>query len=335
MLKKMSLAIASVLLATTAYAADITGAGSTFAFPIVSKWSDTYKKESGNQVNYQSIGSGAGIKQIQSKTVTFGATDMPLGLEDLLKYRFVQWPEIMGGIVLAINVEGVKSGELVLDGPTIADIYLGKIKKWNDTAIAKLNPTVKLPDAAITVVRRSDGSGTSFNFTNYLSKVSASWKSGPGEGAAIEWPVGIGAKGNDGVAANVQQSKNSIGYVEYAFAKQNNLTTTKMINAAGKTVEPSVKSFSSAAAKADWHSVPGFGVILTNQLGDDSWPLTAATFVLMYSEPTDTVASRAAIAFFNWAFDNGNKSAEDLDYIPMPANVVKEIKNTVWTTIKH
>ena len=335
MLKKMALTLMSVVISTAAYAADITGAGSTFAFPIVSKWSDSYKTSTGNQVNYQSIGSGAGIKQIQAKTVTFGATDMPLGLEDLLKYRFVQWPEIMGGIVLAINVEGVKSGDLTLDGTTIANIYLGKIKKWNDTAIAKLNPAVKLPDAPITVVRRSDGSGTSFNFTNYLSKVSADWKNGPGEGAAIEWPVGIGAKGNDGVASNVQQSKNSIGYVEYAYAKQNKLTTTKMINAAGKTVEPTVKSFSSAAAKADWNSVPGFGVVLTNQLGDDSWPLTAATFVLMYSEPSDTTASRDAIAFFNWAFENGNKSAEELDYIPMPANVVKEIKNTVWTMIKH
>ena len=331
----MTLAIAGIVLATSVHAAEITGAGSTFAFPIVSKWSDSYKTATGNQVNYQSIGSGAGIKQIQAKTVTFGATDMPLGLEDLLKYRFVQWPEIMGGIVLAINVEGVKSGELTLDGTTIANIYLGKIKKWNDAAITKLNPAVSLPDAPITVVRRSDGSGTSFNFTNYLSKVSADWKNGPGEGAAIEWPVGIGAKGNDGVASNVQQSKNSIGYVEYAYAKQNKLTTTKMINAAGKTVEPTVKSFSSAAAKADWNSVPGFGVVLTNQLGDDSWPLTAATFVLMYSEPSDTTASRDAIAFFNWAFENGNKSAEELDYIPMPANVVKEIKNTVWTTIKH
>ena len=335
MLKKMTLAITSLMIATTVQAADITGAGSTFAYPIFSKWAESYKTTTGNQVNYQSIGSGAGIKQIQAKTVTFGATDMPLGLEDLLQYRFVQWPEIMGGIVLAINVEGIKSGELVLDGNTIANIYLGKIKKWNDTAIAKLNSAVKLPDVPITVVRRSDGSGTTFNFTNYLSKVSADWKNGPGEGAAVEWPVGIGAKGNDGVASNVQQSKNSIGYVEYAYAKQNKLTTTKMINAAGKTVEASAKTFSSAAAKADWHSVPGFGVVLTNQLGDDSWPLTAATFVLMYSEPSDTSASRAAIAFFNWTFENGNKSAEELDYIPMPANVVKEIKTNVWSMIKH
>jgi len=335
MLKKMTLAIASLVLATTVHAAEITGAGATFPYPVYSKWADSYKAATGNTINYQSIGSGAGIKQIQAKTVVFGATDMPLVLEDLLKDRFVQWPEVIGGIVMAVNVEGVSSNELVLSGNLVADIYMGKIKKWDDAAIAKLNPTVKLPSTAITVVRRSDGSGTTFNFTNYLSKVSADWKKAVGEGSAVEWPVGIGAKGNDGVAGNVQQTKNSIGYVEYAYAKQNKLTTTKMVNAAGKVVEPTVKSFSSAAAKADWNSVPGFGVILTNQLGDDSWPITAATFILMYSEPTDTAASRAAIAFFNWAFDNGNKTAEDLDYIPMPANVVREIKNTVWTTIKH
>ena len=335
MLKKMTLAIASLVLATTVHAAEITGAGATFPYPVYSKWADSYKAATGNTINYQSIGSGAGIKQIQAKTVVFGATDMPLGLEDLLKDRFVQWPEVIGGIVMAVNVEGVSSNELVLSGNLVADIYMGKIKKWDDAAIAKLNPTVKLPSTAITVVRRSDGSGTTFNFTSYLSKVSADWKKSIGEGSAVEWPVGIGAKGNDGVAGNVQQTKNSIGYVEYAYAKQNKLTTTKMVNASSKVVEPTVKSFSSAAAKADWNSVPGFGVILTNQLGDDSWPITAATFILMYSEPTDTAASRAAIAFFNWAFDNGNKTAEDLDYIPMPANVVREIKNTVWTTIKH
>ena len=337
MLKKMTLAIASLVLATTVHAAEITGAGATFPYPVYAKWADSYKKETGNTINYQSIGSGAGIKQIQAKTVIFGASDMPLGLEDLLKDRFVQWPEVIGGIVLAVNVEGIQPGELVLTGDLIADIYMGKITRWNDQRIKIINPVAyfKLPDAPITVVRRSDGSGTTFNFTNYLSKVSAEWKMKIGEGSAVEWPVGIGAKGNDGVAGNVQQTKNSIGYVEYAYAKQNKLTTTKMINAAGKTVDPSMKSFSSAAAKADWNSVPGFGVILTNQPGDETWPITAATFILMYSDPKDTVASREAIAFFNWAFEKGNKTAEELDYIPMPANVVKEIKNTVWTTIKH
>jgi phosphate transport system substrate-binding protein len=331
----MTLAIASLMLATSVQAADITGAGATFPYPVYSKWATDYRTASGNQVNYQSIGSGAGIKQIQAKTVVFGATDMPLNLEDLLKDRFAQWPQVIGGIVLAVNVAGVKSNELVLDGNTVADIYLGKIKKWDDAAIAKLNPGIKLPSAAITVVRRSDGSGTTFNFTNYLSKVSADWKKSIGEGSVVEWPVGVGAKGNEGVAGNVQQNTNSIGYVEYAFAKQNNLSTTKLINAAGKTVEPSMKSFSSAAAKADWNSVPGFGVILTNQPGDETWPITAATFILMYTEPKDTSASREAIAFFNWAFENGNKTAESLDYIPMPANVVREIKNTIWLTIKH
>ena len=331
----MTLAIASIVLATTAHAAEITGAGATFPYPVYAKWADTYKKETGNTINYQSIGSGAGIKQIQAKTVIFGATDMPLKLEDLNKDRLVQWPQVIGAVVPVVNLEGIKSNELVLDGVTIANIYLGKIKKWDDAAIAKLNPAVKLPSTAITVVRRSDGSGTTFNFTNYLSKVSEEWKKSIGDGTAIEWPVGVGAKGNEGVAGNVQQTKNSIGYVEYAYAKQNKLTTTKLINAAGKTVEASMKSFSSAAAKADWNSVPGFGVILTNQPGDETWPITAATFILMYTEPKDTAASRDAIAFFNWAFENGNKSAEELDYIPMPANVVKEIKNTIWNMIKH
>lgn len=335
MLKKISIALISMIISTAAYAAEITGAGATFPYPVYSKWANDYKAATGNQVNYQSIGSGAGIKQIQAKTVVFGATDMPLNLEDLLKDRFVQWPEVIGGIVLAVNVEGIKSGELVLDGDTVANIYLGKIKKWDDAAIAKLNPAVKLPSTAITVVRRSDGSGTTFNFTNYLSKVSADWKKAVGEGTAVEWPVGVGAKGNDGVAGNVQQTKNSIGYVEYAYAKQNNLTTTKMINAEGKIVAPESKAFAAAAAKADWHSVPGMGVILTNQQGAESWPITAATFILMYSEPKDTAASREAIKFFNWAFENGNAAAEALDYIPMPANVVKEIKNTVWLMIKH
>jgi phosphate transport system substrate-binding protein len=335
MLRKITLAIASMMLATSAFASDITGAGATFPYPVYSRWATDYKAATGKQVNYQSIGSGAGIKQIQAKTVIFGATDMPLKLEDLLKERYAQWPQVIGGIVLAVNVEGIKSNELVFDGTTIADIYLGKIKKWDDAAIAKLNPGIKLPSTAITVVRRSDGSGTTFNFTNYLSKVSDEWKKSVGEGTAIEWPLGLGAKGNEGVAANVQQTKNSIGYVEYAFAKQNNLSTTKMINAAGKTVEPSMTSFSSAAAKADWKSVPGFGVILTNQPGDETWPITAATFILMHTEPNDAAASRAAIAFFNWTFENGNAAAEKLDYIPMPANVVKEIKNTIWLTIKH
>lgn len=319
---------------TAAMAADITGAGATFPFPIYSKWADAYKKESGNGLNYQSIGSGAGIKQIQAKTVTFGATDAPLTGDDLKKSSLVQWPMVMGGIVPVVNLEGIKPGELVLDGETLANIYLGKIKTWNDPAIAKLNANVKLPSDAITVVRRSDGSGTTFNFTDYLSKVSADWKTKIGSGTAVEWPVGVGAKGNDGVAGNVSQTKNSIGYVEYAYAKQNKLTFADMINAAGKRVAPTTPSFQAAAANADWAKSPGYYQILTNEPGDASWPITAATFILMYADPADKAAAADALKFFGWAFDKGDKMAEDLDYIPMPKPVVELIKKTWANDIK-
>src|SRR3954462_12294617 len=278
---KAIVAAGLVAASTSAFAADITGAGATFPFPIYSKWADAYKKETGNGLNYQSIGSGGGIKQIEAKTVTFGASDMPLKVEQLEKSGLVQWPMVMGAIVPVVNIEGVKPGELVFDGDTLANIYLGKITKWDDLAIKKLNPNVKLPTEAITVVRRSDGSGTTFNFTDYLSKVSADWKSKIGSGTAVEWPVGVGAKGNDGVAGNIGQTKNSIGYVEYAYAKQNKLTYAAMINSAGNKVEPTVEAFQAAASNADW-SVPGYYQILTNQPGDKSWPITAATFILMY-----------------------------------------------------
>ena len=317
-----------------ATAADITGAGATFPFPVYSKWADAYKKETGNGLNYQSIGSGGGIKQIQAKTVTFGASDMPLKAEQLEKDGFVQWPMVMGAIVPVVNLEGVKPGELVFDGATLADIYLGKITKWDDPAIKKLNPKASLPSTAIAVVRRSDGSGTTFNFTNYLSKVSADWKSKVGEGTAVEWPVGVGAKGNEGVSANVSQTKNAIGYVEYAYAKQNKLIYAGMVNSAGKTVQPTVAAFQAAAANADWSKAPGYYVILTNQPGDASWPITAATFILMHKEPTDKTASAEAIKFFKWAFEKGGKMAEDLDYIPMPASVVKQIEKTWSADIK-
>lgn len=319
---------------TTAFAADITGAGSTFIFPVLSKWADAYKKESGNGVNYQSIGSGAGIKQIQAKTVTFGATDAPLKVDQLQKDGFAQWPMIMGGIVPVVNIEGVKSGELVLDGATLADIFVGKITKWDDAAIKKLNPNAKLPSDAISVVHRADGSGTTFNFTNYLSKASANWKSKVGEGTAVEWPVGVGAKGNEGVAGNIAQTKNSIGYVEYAYAKQNKLTYTKMVNKAGKTVEPTNESFQAAASNADWTSAPGYYLILTDQPGDKSWPIVATTFVLMHKEAADKAASQEALKFFKFAFEKGAKSAEELDYIPMPDNVVKLIEKTWSADIK-
>jgi phosphate transport system substrate-binding protein len=331
---KTIVAAGLVAASTSAFAADITGAGSTFVFPILSKWADAYKKESGSGVNYQSIGSGAGIKQIEAKTVTFGASDAPLKQEQLAKDGLVQWPMIMGAIVPVVNIEGIKAGELVLDGPTLADIYLGKVAKWDDPAIKKLNPNLKLPSAAITVVRRSDGSGTTFNFTDYLSKVNAEWKTKAGSGTAVEWPAGVGAKGNEGVAGNVGQTQNSIGYVEYAYAKQNKLTYTALINKAGKTVQPAVAAFQAAASNADWAKAPGYYVILTDQPGEQSWPITASTFILMYREPEDKAASAEAIKFFKWAFANGGKMAEELDYIPMPDAVVKLIEKTWSSDIK-
>jgi len=333
-LMKTIVAAGLVAASTSAFAADITGAGATFPFPIYSKWADAYKKETGNGLNYQSIGSGGGIKQIEAKTVTFGATDMPLKSEQLAKDGLVQWPMVMGAIVPVVNLEGIKAGELVFDGETLANIYLGKITKWDDPAIKKLNPSAKLPSEAITVVRRSDGSGTTFNFTDYLSKVSPDWKSKVGEGTAVEWPTGVGAKGNEGVSGNISQTKNAIGYVEYAYAKQNKLTYTKMVNKAGKTVEPTNETFQAAASNADWTHAPGYYVILTDQPGDKSWPITASTFILMHKEPADKAASAEAIKFFKWAFANGSKAAEELDYIPMPDNVVKLIEKTWSADIK-
>jgi phosphate transport system substrate-binding protein len=331
---KAIVAAGLVAASTSAFAADITGAGATFPFPIYSKWADAYKKETGNGLNYQSIGSGGGIKQIQAKTVTFGATDMPLKAEQLEKDGLAQWPMVMGAIVPVVNIEGVKPGEMVLDGETVANIYLGKITKWDDAAIKKLNPNLKLPSDAIAVVRRSDGSGTTFNFTDYLSKVSADWKSKVGSSTAVEWPVGVGAKGNEGVSGNIGQTKNSIGYVEYAYAKQNKLTYTALINKAGKTVQPTVEAFQAAASNADWAKAPGYYVILTDEPGEKSWPITASTFILMHKEPTDKAASAEALKFFKWAFEKGGKMAEELDYIPMPDSVVKLIEKTWSADIK-
>jgi phosphate transport system substrate-binding protein len=331
---KAIVAAGLVAASTSAFAADITGAGATFPFPIYSKWADAYKKETGNGLNYQSIGSGAGIKQIQAKTVTFGATDAPLKPEQLEKDGLVQWPMVMGAIVPVVNLEGVKPGELVLSGELLGDIYLGKITKWNDPAIAKLNQKLKLPTDAITVVRRSDGSGTTFNFTDYLSKSNAEWKTKVGSGTAVEWPAGVGAKGNEGVAGNISQTKNSIGYVEYAYAKQNKLTYAAMINKAVKTVQPTMAAFQAAASNADWAKAPGYYVILTDQPGEASWPITAATFILMHREPVDKAASAEAVQFFKWAFAKGGKMAEELDYIPMPDSVVKLIEKTWSADIK-
>jgi phosphate transport system substrate-binding protein len=331
---KAIVAAGLVAVATPAFAADITGAGSTFIFPVLSKWADAYKKESGNGVNYQSIGSGAGVKQIIASTVTFGATDAPLKADQLQKDGLAQWPMIMGAIVPVVNIDGVKAGELVLDGPTLADIFVGKITKWDDAAIKKLNPNVKLPSDAISVVHRADGSGTTFNFTDYLTKVSADWKSKVGSGTAVEWPVGVGAKGNEGVAGNISQTKNSIGYVEYAYAKQNKLTYTALINKAGKTVQPTTEAFQAAASNADWPNAPGYYLILTDQPGEKSWPIVASTFILMHKEASDKAASQEALKFFKFAFDKGAKSAEELDYIPMPDNVIKLIEKTWNSEIK-
>jgi len=315
-------------------AADITGAGATFPYPIYAKWADAYKKETGNGLNYQSIGSGGGIKQIKAQTVTFGASDAPLKAEELTANNLVQWPMVMGGIVPVVDLDGITPGELTLDGPTLAKIFLGDIKTWDDPAIKKLNPSVTLPSAAIAVVHRSDGSGTTFNFTDYLSKVSADWKSKVGENTSVEWPAGIGAKGNEGVANNVMQTKASIGYVEFAYAKQNKLTYTKLVNKEGKTVEPTMEAFQAAAANADWIHAPGFYQILTDQRGAASWPITAATFILMQNKPQDPAAAKEALQFFAWAYAKGGKMAEDLDYIPMPDNVVALVKKTWAADIK-
>lgn len=319
---------------TSAQAADISGAGATFPYPIYAKWADAYKKATDVGLNYQSIGSGGGIKQIKAKTVTFGASDAPLSGKDLDETGLAQFPMVMGGIVPVVNLEGVKPGELVIDGPTLAKIFLGEITKWNDPALKKLNPTAKLPDQAIAVVHRSDGSGTTFNFSYYLADVNPDWKSKVGVNTSLQWPVGIGAKGNEGVANNVGNTKGSIGYVEYAYALQNKLTYTKMVNKAGKVVVPTSEAFQAAAANADWKSKPGYGVILANQPGDQSWPMTAATWILMYKQPTDPAASAEALKFFAWAYKNGDKMAEELDYVPMPASVVKDIEAYWKTEIK-
>ena len=312
-----------------AAALDISGAGATFPYPIYAKWADAYKKETGVGMNYQSIGSGGGIKQIQNKTVTFGASDMPLKPEDVKKMGLVQFPTVIGGDIPVVNLEGIKSGDLGLDGGTLAKIFLGQITKWDDPAIKQLNPNAKLPSQAIVVVHRSDGSGTTFIWTDYLSKVSPEWKSKVGANTSVEWPAGIGAKGNEGVANNVANTQGSIGYVEYAYAKQNNMTTVNMINKDGKTVAPSAAAFQAAAANADWEKADSFYVILTDQPGATTWPIAGATFILIYQQPQDPIAAAEALKFFSWAYAKGDKMAEDLDYVPMPDPVVNAIQK-VW-----
>lgn len=320
--------------AVSAHAIDISGAGATFPYPIYAKWADAYKKETGNGLNYQSIGSGGGIKQIKAKTVTFGASDAPLSGKDLDEGGLAQFPMVMGGIVPVVNLDGIKAGEIVLDGPTLAKIFLGEIKTWDDAAIKKLNASVKLPSQPIVVVHRSDGSGTTYNFVYYLSEVSPDWKTKVGVNTSVEWPVGIGAKGNEGVANNVSNAKGSIGYVEYAYAKQNKLSHTNMINKAGKSVAPTMENFQAAAANADWKSKPGYGVILANEPGDNSWPMTAATWILIHKTPQDTAAATEALKFFAWAYAKGAKMAEELDYVPMPANVAIDVRKMWAADIK-
>jgi len=316
-----------------AQAADISGAGATFPYPIYAKWADAYKKVTGDGLNYQSIGSGGGIKQITARTVTFGASDMPLQPDALDKIGCIQFPTVMGGIVPVVNLEGVKPNELTIDGPTLAKMYLGEIKKWNDPALKKLNPNAKLPDQAIALVHRSDGSGTTFIFTNYLSKVSADWKSKVGSNTSVEWPAGIGAKGNEGVANNVANTKGSLGYVETAYAKQNHLTTTKMVNKDGQTVEAVPAAIMAAAGGADWAHAPGFYMIITDSPGAKSWPIAGATFILVPKEPKDAAATKEALKFFAWAYDKGDDMASSLDYIPMPDSVVKLIHEH-WKQVK-
>jgi phosphate transport system substrate-binding protein len=318
-------------LSTTAAAVDITGAGATFPYPIYAKWAEAYKQKTGVGMNYQSIGSGGGIAQIKAKTVDFGASDMPLKAEDLQQSGLVQFPAIIGGVVPVVNIEGIAPGQLRFTGPVLADIYLGKIKTWNDKAIADLNPGVKLPADPITVVRRSDGSGTSFLWTDYLSKVSPEWKSKVGAGTAVAWPEGVGGKGNEGVAAYVQRIKGSIGYVEYAYAKKNKMSHGAVQNKDGQFVQPDDTAFQAAAAGADWKNTPGMGVILTDQPGKDSWPVTGASFILMQAKQDKPQNAAEVMKFFDWAFKNGGKMAEELDYVPIPQSLSTQIAGG-WKT---
>jgi phosphate transport system substrate-binding protein len=318
---------ATILSSSAGMAQDVTGAGATFPAPIYAKWADAYNKASGARINYQSVGSGAGIRQIKAKTVDFGASDMPLTDADLTKDGMIQFPTVIGGVVPVVNIKGVAPGQIKLTGAVLGDIYLGKITKWNDAALTALNPGVPLPDAAIAVVRRADGSGTSFIFTNYLSKVNEEWKSKVGEGTAVNWPTGAGGKGNEGVAAFVQRLPNSIGYVEYAYVKQNKMTYTLMRNKDGQFVSPNDAAFKAAAAGADWSKT--FYQITTEQSGKDAWPITNPTYILMYKNQDKPASAAASLKFFDWAFGNGDKMADDLDYVPLPDSV-KNLVRKQW-----
>ncbi len=333
---RLAVGLALVAVATLAaaaaplHAATISGAGATFPYPIYAKWADAYKAQTGIGLNYQSIGSGGGIKQIENKTVDFGASDKPLEPKELDAHGLMQFPTVMGGVVPVVNVKGVGAGRLKLDGATLASIYLGKITKWNDPAIAKLNPGVKLPPRAITVVHRSDGSGTTFIFTHYLSQVSPEWRSKVGEDASVSWPAGVGGKGNEGVASYASRIDGAIGYVEYAYALQNHLAHVLMKNQAGQFVAPSSESFQAAAAGADWAHAPGFYLLLTNQPGAKSWPITGATFILFYKKQDKPAVGEQVLKFFDWAYDHGDNMANELDYVPLPDAVVELIRKA-WS----
>ncbi|MCD5995468.1 phosphate ABC transporter substrate-binding protein PstS [Pseudomonas sp. CDFA 602] len=329
--KRLSLLIASLCLSGVAHATDVTGAGSSFVFPVISKWSQDYSKTAPHRINYQSIGSGGGIAQIKAATVDFGASDAPMSAEDLQAAGLGQFPSVIGGIVPIINVEGIESGKLKLDGDAIAKIFMGDIKKWNDPAIVALNPGVKLPETAITVVHRSDGSGTTYNFTNYLSKVSPEWNEKLKFGSTVQWPAGVGGKGNEGVSAYVKQIKGSIGYVEYSYAVTNKLSYTQLKNAAGKFIEPTAKAFAAAADTADWANAKDFGLIMTNAPGEGAWPITATTWIIMYKKAKNEEKSAAAFDFFKWSLENGQKQAESLDYVALPKSLVDRVEN-YWKT---
>lgn len=335
LLKTVAAAALATMAMGNAFAADITGAGATFPFPVYAKWAEAYKKETGTGLNYQSIGSSGGLKQIRAKTVTFGASDAPVKGEELDKDGMIQFPAIIGGTVPVINLEGFKPGELRVTGPVLADMFLGNITKWNDAKLVALNPGKILPDQGITIVHRADGSGTTFNWTDYLTAVSKDWADKVGKGAAVKWPAAssVGGKGNEGVAANVNRVKGALGYVEYAYVKKNNMNFMQLQNADGKYVSPDDTAFAAAAASADWFSVPGMGISMVNAKGAASWPVSTASFILMYKQPEDKVASAEALKFFDWAFKSGKQMAADLDYVALPDSLTAQIRSKVWSQI--
>ena len=334
-LKALAVTALGSFIGTAAYAADITGAGASFPYPVYAKWAEAYKKETGIGLNYQSIGSSGGVRQIRAKTVAFGATDSPLSGDELNKDGMVQFPAIIGGTVPVLNVEGFKPGELRVTGPVLAEMFLGNITKWNDPKLVALNPGKKLPEENITIIHRADGSGTTFNWTDYLSAISKDWADKVGKGAAVKWPAAssVGGKGNEGVAANVNRVKGALGYVEYAYVKKNNMNFMQLQNADGKYVSPDDKAFASAAAGADWFSVPGMGISMVNAKGAESWPVSTASFILMYKQPEDKAASAEALKFFDWAFKSGKQMAADLDYVALPDALTSQIRAKVWPQV--